>query len=34
MRNLGDLSDGRCLIGYIKDKGRCMNIRIQVLLMI
>ena len=34
MRNLGDLSDGKCLIRYIKDRGRCMNIRIQVFLMI
>jgi len=30
---LGDLSDGKCLIRYFKDRGRFMNIRIQVLLM-
>ena len=29
MRNLGDLSDGKCLIRYIKDRGRCVNIRTQ-----
>ena len=34
MRNLGDLSDGKCLRRYMKDRGRCMNIWIQVLLMI
>ena len=31
MRNLGDLSVGKCLIRYFKDRGRCMNIRKQVL---
>ena len=34
MRNLWDINDGKCLIRYIKDRGRCMNIRIQDLLMI
>ena len=29
-----DLSDGKCLIRYFKDRGRYTNIRIQVLLMI
>jgi len=32
--NLRDISDGKCLRRYIKDRGRCMSIRIQVLLMI
>ena len=34
MRSFGDLSDGKCLIRYFKDRGRCMNIRIQVFPMI
>jgi len=34
MRNLGNLSDGKCLIRYIKDRGRCTNIRIQIFPMI
>jgi len=32
--NLRDISDGNCLIRYIKDRGRCMSIKIQVLLTI
>ena len=34
MRNLADLRDVKCLIRYMKDRGRCMNIRKQVLPMI
>ena len=30
MRNLGDFSDGKCLIRYIIDREMCMNIKIQV----
>ena len=30
MRNLAYLRDGKCLIRYFKDRGRCMNIWKQV----
>jgi len=32
--NLTENSDGKCLIRYVKGRGKCMRIRIQVLLMI
>ena len=34
MTNLTDISDESCLRRYIRDKGRCMNIRTQVFLLI